>query len=116
MERWAFLRDFVRDFVAPFVAERAIGMEYHFERDRDRVAIVGQTINRAPGAAPAIRTRAELTPGAGLTEVVVATELHRWHAVRIVERPLAPPLSLVRDAGSLLDRHVDTPAGLVQWP
>jgi len=80
------------------------------------VAIVGQTINRASGVAPAIRTRAELTPGAGLTELVVATESHRWHAVRIVERPLAPPPLLVRDARSLTERHLDTPAGLVQWP
>lgn len=103
-DRWSLLRDVLRDFLAPFVPEGAIPMEYGFERQGDRLAIVGQAISGPSGRVPAVRTRAEVSAGIGLTEVLVATEARRWHAVRIVERVLAPPPLLPCDGRSLPDR------------
>jgi murein DD-endopeptidase MepM/ murein hydrolase activator NlpD len=90
---------FLRDFVSPFLAGRTLEMEYHFERRRDRLAIVGQSLALGRLLVPIIRTRVELTT-AGLAELAVIAGRRHWHAVRAVERALAPPTVLVPDSRS----------------
>ena len=84
------LLGFLRDFASPFLAGRTLEMEYHFERRRDRLAIVGQSLRLGRRLEPVVRTRAELA-AAGLTEFAVIAGRRHWHAVRVVERVLAPP-------------------------
>jgi hypothetical protein len=93
------------------VVEGDITMEYRFERQRERLAIVGQAVSGPSGTVPIVQTRAELSAGVGLTELVVATEARRWHAVRIVERVLAPPPLLPRDAPPM-PQPAASPVGL----